>query len=169
MSSGAKWVPALSPPQSNSKSKGLPVGGSSPSGVRSSAAAPSSSADPDCSDYASQLEAQEVLDADPNDPNGLDADADGVACESSGSMSGAPSQPEADSSPQYEPAPDLAPVGGSVPPITESDCPSSHPVKGNQSGIYHVSGSGYSDVTNPEECFATGADAAAVGYRAPKQ
>ncbi|MDP9485611.1 MAG: thermonuclease family protein [Actinomycetota bacterium] len=58
--------------------------------------------------------------------------------------------------------------GGSVAPITESDCPPTHPVKGNQSGIYHVPGGGYYDVTNPEECFATGADAEAAGYRASK-
>lgn len=34
-----------------------------------------------CSDFASQAEAQAVFDADPNDPNGLDLDLDGVACE----------------------------------------------------------------------------------------
>ena len=35
----------------------------------------------DCADFASQAEAQAVLDADPSDPNGLDADNDGIACE----------------------------------------------------------------------------------------
>lgn len=34
-----------------------------------------------CSDFATQGEAQAVLDADPSDPNGLDNDNDGVACE----------------------------------------------------------------------------------------
>lgn len=34
-----------------------------------------------CSDFASQAEAQAAFDADPNDPNGLDLDLDGVACE----------------------------------------------------------------------------------------
>lgn len=38
--------------------------------------------DLDCADFASQAEAQAVFDADPTDPNGLDADGDGVACES---------------------------------------------------------------------------------------
>ncbi len=38
-------------------------------------------ADLDCSDFATQPEAQSVLDQDPSDPNGLDADNDGVACE----------------------------------------------------------------------------------------
>ncbi len=34
-----------------------------------------------CSDFASQSEAQAAFDADPSDPNGLDLDLDGVACE----------------------------------------------------------------------------------------
>lgn len=37
--------------------------------------------DLDCADFASQAEAQATLDADPTDPNGLDADGDGIACE----------------------------------------------------------------------------------------
>ncbi len=37
--------------------------------------------DMDCADFASQAEAQAALDADPSDPNGLDADDDGIACE----------------------------------------------------------------------------------------
>lgn len=36
----------------------------------------------DCGDFATQGAAQAALDADPSDPNGLDADADGEACES---------------------------------------------------------------------------------------
>lgn len=38
--------------------------------------------DPDCSDYDTQEEAQEVLDENPDDPYGLDGDDDGQACES---------------------------------------------------------------------------------------
>ena len=34
-----------------------------------------------CADFASQADAQAVLRADPFDPNGLDADDDGIACE----------------------------------------------------------------------------------------
>jgi len=34
-----------------------------------------------CADFASQADAQAVLRADPTDPNRLDADRDGVACE----------------------------------------------------------------------------------------
>jgi hypothetical protein len=65
--------------------------------------------------------------------------------------------------------PSAAPAGEeSVPPITEEDCPASHPVKGNQSGIYHDLDSPYYDATHPEECFATAADAREAGYRAPR-
>ena len=39
------------------------------------------SADLDCADFAFQEDAQAVLDADPSDPNGLDGDNDGIACE----------------------------------------------------------------------------------------
>jgi len=38
------------------------------------------SQDLDCSDFASQQDAQAVYDADPSDPNNLDADDDGVPC-----------------------------------------------------------------------------------------
>jgi hypothetical protein len=44
--------------------------------------------DLDCRDFASQAQAQRVLDRDHSDPNRLDADHDGVACESSGSAHG---------------------------------------------------------------------------------
>ncbi len=40
-----------------------------------------------CDDFTYQEEAQDVLDADPSDPNGLDGDNDGIACEA------LPSQP----------------------------------------------------------------------------
>lgn len=43
---------------------------------------PAYAADTDCSDYATQEAAQAVLNADMSDPNGLDADNDGKACES---------------------------------------------------------------------------------------
>ncbi|SDP10122.1 Excalibur calcium-binding domain-containing protein [Klenkia soli] len=41
-----------------------------------------SAADLNCSDFATRDQAQAVLDADRSDPNGLDRDGDGVACES---------------------------------------------------------------------------------------
>jgi hypothetical protein len=37
--------------------------------------------DIDCSDSVPQAEEQAILDADPSDPNGLDEDNDGIACE----------------------------------------------------------------------------------------
>lgn len=37
-----------------------------------------------CPDFASQANAQAVLRADPSDPNRLDADKDGIACELNG-------------------------------------------------------------------------------------
>ncbi|WP_369140988.1 excalibur calcium-binding domain-containing protein [Modestobacter versicolor] len=38
-------------------------------------------ADLDCSDFASQAQAQAAYDATPGDPNRLDQDGDGIACE----------------------------------------------------------------------------------------
>lgn len=43
-----------------------------------------SGGDLDCDDFDSRSEAQEVLDEDSDDPNNLDADGDGTACESFG-------------------------------------------------------------------------------------
>jgi micrococcal nuclease len=63
--------------------------------------------DRDCSDFASQAEAQEVLEGDPSDPNGLDGDYDGVACEDlPGGSSASPSaSPTASLSGGLPPAP----------------------------------------------------------------
>lgn len=43
----------------------------------------------DCRDFNSRAEAQANLDADPSDPNGLDRDGDGIACEGSARDGGA--------------------------------------------------------------------------------
>jgi competence protein ComEC len=43
---------------------------------------PAPTGDLDCADFANREEAQAVLDADPSDPNYLDGEGDGVACES---------------------------------------------------------------------------------------
>src|SRR3712207_3313027 len=53
-----------------------------PSGGGGGGDADGTSADLDCSDFDSQEEAQAEFDEDPDDPNGLDADDDGTACES---------------------------------------------------------------------------------------
>ncbi len=58
--------------------------------------------DLNCSDFATQEEAQAVLDANPDDPNYLDGEGDGVACES------LPSAPASASPP---PAPESTPMG----------------------------------------------------------
>jgi hypothetical protein len=42
---------------------------------------PQSTEDLDCADFATQEEAQAELERDPRDPNNLDADNDGIACE----------------------------------------------------------------------------------------
>jgi hypothetical protein len=42
---------------------------------------PTTTADLDCADFAAQQEAQAELERDPSDPNNLDADNDGIACE----------------------------------------------------------------------------------------
>jgi excalibur calcium-binding domain-containing protein len=47
--------------------------------------------DLDCADFATQQQAQGVYDQDPSDPNGLDADNDGIACEELDSSSPSPS------------------------------------------------------------------------------
>jgi hypothetical protein len=47
----------------------------------------------DCADFATQEEAQAEFDADPSDPNGLDADDDGEACEEPGDDSGSTPAP----------------------------------------------------------------------------
>ena len=47
----------------------------------SSSADDSSADDKDCADFASQADAQAALTAEPSDPDNLDADDDGIACE----------------------------------------------------------------------------------------
>lgn len=68
-----------------------------------------------------------------------------------------------------QPAADAGPRRG-VP--QGSSCPEGLPVKGNQGSngwIYHDYSSSNYDRTQPEECFATAADAEAAGYRAPRR
>jgi hypothetical protein len=69
-----------------------------------------------------------------------------------------------------------SPASLGVLPLDVNTCPSTHPIKGNKAGrqanrpvdpIYHVPGSRHYDATDPEECFATPADAETAGYRAP--
>lgn len=70
--------------------------------------------------------------------------------------------------PVYNPPPVSQPSSG---PVSGSNgvCPSGYPVKANDnSGIYHVPGQQFYDVTNARNCFATPSAAEAAGYRASK-
>jgi micrococcal nuclease len=64
----------------------------------------------------------------------------------------------------------LAQPGRGVPPANKDNCPPSHPIKGNRGAerIYHKPGSPSYAMTDPEECFASEADAVAAGYRAAR-
>ena len=46
--------------------------------------------DLDCSDFSTQSQAQAEYNSDPSDPNRLDRDGDGIACESAGGNGLAP-------------------------------------------------------------------------------
>lgn len=101
------------------------------------------------------------------------------------SPTSAPSVPNSTSTPSS--APTLAPTvqlavptsvptgGGSGGRFTPSgsDCPATHPIKGNDSSsgefIYHRPGQQAYDRTEPEACFATEADAQIAGYRAAQR
>lgn len=63
--------------------------------------------DLDCADFVSRAEAQAVLDADPGDPYGLDADGDGVACEEDDTRTGTRVTPDGL---QYSDLPDVVPT-----------------------------------------------------------
>ena len=137
-------------------------------------APPKSRDELDCSDFGSQEEAQAVLNADPSDANRLDADSDGEACEEQFQVTPRRSDSNPTAGPDIPLPSDVpdSPVVSPAPPKDSpsgSSCPPDQPIKGNQSGIYHVPGGQYYDRTNPEECFASEADAQAAGYRASKR
>ena len=115
-------------------SAGVPASTSAPAAPEASSSqyAP---ADSDCSDFSTQAAAQAALMADPSDPQGLDEDEDGTACETlaGNDQYEAPEQPpEIDPDPdpdregahrwrprrQAKPSPDYAPPGGG----TDIDC-----------------------------------------------
>jgi hypothetical protein len=81
--SSPSFVESPSPPPTSEPSPDATVDTSTP--------LTGSGADLDCKDFSTQEEAQAVLDADSSDPNGLDADNDGVACEALPSGSGSSS------------------------------------------------------------------------------
>ena len=58
------------------------------------AAPPAVAADLDCSDFTSQSQAQGVYNSNPSDPNDLDRDGDGIACETAGGSGVSSSAPQ---------------------------------------------------------------------------
>lgn len=97
--------------------------------------------DLDCADFSTQAEAQANLEANPSDPNNLDADDDGEACEDSfgsdggGSDTGAADDQYDDGSStttQDQGNGNLMKAGGSaagpVPMMPDGTCPEEYPV-----------------------------------------
>ncbi len=102
----------------------------------------------DCASFGSQESAQAELERDPSDPNNLDSDGNGVACDdqststtssappSSVSPSSAPpSRPSAPPTPRPQRTPTLlnagGPTNGPVPVMADGDCPVEFPNKRN--------------------------------------
>ena len=97
----------------------------------------------DCASFGSQEAAQAELERDPSDPNNLDPDGNGVACDdqststaSSVSPSSAPpSRPSAPPTPRPQRTPTLlnagGPTNGPVPVMADGDCPVEFPIKRN--------------------------------------
>ena len=131
----------------------------------------------DCEDFQYQEDAQALYEQDTSDPYGLDGPqgeastgTPGVACEELPNRTPNGKQKQRDTpTPILEPTPPPPPPSssrdGSSPPVSGNACPPDAPIKGNQSGIYHVPGGQFYDRTNPEECFASEEDAQAAGYR----
>jgi len=61
------------------------------------------------------------------------------------------------------------PSGSAQPPASATDCPPTHPIKGEQSAsgerVYHLASQKTYVHIRPVECFATEDDARAAGYR----
>ena len=102
----------------------------------------------DCASFGSQESAQAELERDPSDPNNLDPDGNGVACDddsrsttssappSSASPSSAPpSRPSAPPTPRPQRTDVLlnagGPTDGPVPVMADGDCPAEFPTKRN--------------------------------------
>lgn len=127
------------------------VGGSE-AGMKPAAA--QESGDLDCADFATQREAQAEYDADPSDPNGLDADSDGIACEeNAGATDDGSADDSGASDEQYDDEGatrpgdrnnrgdrDLMESGGTlaapVPPLPGGGCPSEYTV--SRRGYCHL-------------------------------
>jgi micrococcal nuclease len=128
----------------------------------------------DCGDFQYQEDAQAVYEQDTSDPYGLDGPqgeastgTPGVACEELPNRTPNGTRQQKDTpTPILEPTPPPPPPpSSSGPPVSGNACPSEAPIKGNQSGIYHVPGGQSYERTIPEECFASEEEAQAAGYR----
>jgi carbohydrate-binding DOMON domain-containing protein len=86
--------------------------------------------DKNCSDFTYQEDAQAVYDADTSDPNGLDADKDGIACET------LPNRPVTQT-----PTPTPEPTSTAVtPPTTSKATPTTSKPSGSQVKVKPVGG-----------------------------
>src|SRR5829696_6683849 len=99
----------------------------------------------DCASFGSQESAQAELDRDPSDPNNLDPDGNGQACDdypygTSGTNSASPSSESSnDASASPKPSPPQndnlfdsgGPTNGPVPLMPDGGCPVEFPVKHN--------------------------------------
>ena len=77
----------------------------------------------DCGDFGSRAEAQAHLDADPSDPDGLDGNNDGIACEDHdypGESDGGIAAPSGTPSAPATPLPLASPVAGSPTPVRDA-------------------------------------------------
>src|ERR671938_2028590 len=115
----------------------------------------------DCASFGSQESAQVELDSDPSDPNNLDSDGNGIACDdypygtsvaanTPAPSSAPPDEPSASASPSSnssaspKPRPPQksrnlfasgGPTNGPVPLMADGECPAEFPVKRN--GLCH--------------------------------
>jgi hypothetical protein len=115
----------------------------------------------DCASFGSQASAQVELDSDPSDPNNLDSDGNGIACDnypygkSSSVAASTPvpstvplntpsagASPSSNSSPRPGPPPESrnlfasgGPTNGPVPLMANGECPAEFPAKRN--GLCH--------------------------------
>jgi hypothetical protein len=92
----------------------------------------------DCASFGSQESAQAELDRDPSDPNNLDPDGNGQACDdypygTSGTNSASPAPPSSASASPQPRNEDLfdsgGPTEGPVPLMPDGGCPLEYPVK----------------------------------------
>ncbi len=113
---GGECTDDANPSQSASKQKGK----ATPSPAKSSP----SSGDRDCSDFGTQEQVQQTLEGDPSDPNGLDSDSDGEACET---LPQEAVQPKAAAQPRPQPVPQPQPTPQSQsapePPVQPQQTP----------------------------------------------